>query len=87
MKTFPLFASTLCLAAALGTARAQTPATTGPKGPKPVPATAPTADQRAAAYKGPKVVKSSKALGSKMIQHSKPATSPLQSRPVRKLAD
>ncbi len=37
-----------------------------------------TADQRAAAYKGPKVVKSTEALGNKMLRDSKPADIPVQ---------
>jgi len=36
-----------------------------------------TAERRAAAYKGPKVVKSTKALGTKMLRDSKPATTPV----------
>lgn len=63
MKTLLSFTSTLALAAVL-TAPAQTPAT--PAQP------AKTADQRAATYKGPKVVKDTKALGQKMVQKSKP---------------
>lgn len=80
MKTLPNFASILGLAAALGTAQAQTPATSHDN-PSPAKATATkTADQRAAAYKGPKVVKSTKTLGSKMIQESKPDNAPVPSR-------
>lgn len=36
-----------------------------------------TADRRAAAYKGPKVVKSTKTLGNKMLRDSKPAPTPV----------
>lgn len=59
MKTLSSFLALGCL---LSTAHAQT-APTPPK----------TADQRAAAYQGPKVTKDSKALGKKMVQKSKPA--------------
>ena len=58
MKTLPY----LLAASLLSTAYAQT-APTPPK----------TADQRAATYQGPKVVKDSKVLGKKMVQKSKPA--------------
>lgn len=36
-----------------------------------------TADRRAAAYKGPKVVKSTETLGNKMLRDSKPAPKPV----------
>ena len=36
-----------------------------------------TADRRAAAYKGPKVMKSTEALGHKMLRDSKPAPKPV----------
>ncbi len=36
-----------------------------------------TADRRAATYKGPKVVKSTEALGRKMLRDSKPAPVPV----------
>jgi len=65
------------LLAVFFTARAQTPL---PKvTAKPVNTTNPaatarqTADRRAATYKGPKVVKSTEALGQKMLRDSKPA--------------
>jgi hypothetical protein len=61
MKTLPLFASSCALAALALTAHAQSAATPTK-----------TADQRAASYKGPKVVKDSKTLGQKMVQKSKP---------------
>jgi hypothetical protein len=53
----------LALGYLLHTAHAQQAPATSPK----------TADQRAAAYQGPKVVKDSKVLGKKMVQKSKPA--------------
>jgi hypothetical protein len=73
MKTLLPFASTLALSALLLTAQAQTPATShdNPTPAKPTTSTK-TADHRAAAYKGPKVVKDSKALGQKMVHNSKP---------------
>lgn len=67
MNTLPFLASNLILAATLSAAQAQTPTTPG----QAKPATK-TADQRAATYTGPKVVKDSKALGQKMVQKSKP---------------
>jgi hypothetical protein len=70
MKTHYL-ASLLVLAASMGTAQAQTPAatraTTAPA------KAAKTANQRAATYQGPKVLKDTKALGQKMVKKSKPA--------------
>lgn len=36
-----------------------------------------TADRRAAAYKGPKVVKNTEALGTKMLRDSKPTSKPV----------
>lgn len=81
MKTLLTFASILGLAAALGTTQAQTPATSHDN-PSPARATTPkTADQRAADYKGPKVVKSTKTLGSKMIQESKPTDTVIPTKP------
>lgn len=64
MKTLRSFTSTCALAALLPLAQAQTPATAPAKHTK-------TADQRAATYQGPKVVKDTKALGRKMVQKSK----------------
>jgi hypothetical protein len=82
MKTTALLLASYAL---LSTAAAQTaPAT-------PVKASSPqakattarqTADHRAATYKGPKVVESTKALGNKMLHESKPA--PSMASPVRK---
>jgi len=70
MKTLPLVVSSLLLTTGVLVAQAQTPA--APRS-NPTPAKPPqTADQRAATYKGPKVVKDSKALGQKMVQKSKP---------------
>lgn len=81
MKASLPFTSGLLLAASLLTAQAQTslPKVTA----KPVNTTDPaatarkTADHRAAAYKGPKVVKSTEALGQKMLRDSKPAPVPV----------
>ena len=75
MKRYLASTSSLCLAALLS-AQAQTPASTQPH-PNAAKPTPKTADQRAAAYKGPKVVKDTKALGTKMIRDSKPDTQPL----------
>lgn len=72
MKIFLTFVSILGLTAALGTTHAQVPATSPSKASSVKATATKTADQRAAAYKGPKVVKSTKTLGNKMIQESKP---------------
>jgi hypothetical protein len=76
MKTLLTTTSSLALLALMLTARAQTlPVVTSknidPKGPAVTKEQ--TADRRAAAYKGPKVVNDTKALGSKMLRDSKPA--------------
>jgi hypothetical protein len=83
MKRHFAITSSLCLAALLSAllsaqaqAQAQTPAPTQPN-PSTAKPTPKTADQRAAAYKGPKVVKDTKALGTKMIRDSKPDTQSL----------
>lgn len=76
MKTLLFFASGLAFAALLLPAQAQTPATPHDN-PAPAKPTPQTANQRAATYKGPKVVKDTKALGDKMIRDSKPDTQPL----------
>lgn len=72
MKTSALL---LALGSLVGAAHAQTaPPATRPN-PSPGQAKAiraQTADRRAAAYNGPKVVKNSKELGRKMIEKSKP---------------
>jgi hypothetical protein len=81
MKASLLFTGGLLLAASLFTAQAQSslPKVTA----KPVNTTDPaatarkTADRRAATYKGPKVVKSTEALGKKMLRDSKPAPVPV----------
>jgi hypothetical protein len=69
MKMLLPLAGSLALAALLHTAQAQVPATSTAKKAS---AQGKTTDQRAAAYKGPKVVEDSKALGHKMVQKSKP---------------
>ena len=74
MKTLFLFLNSLALSALLLTARAQAPATSHDN-PTPAKPTPKTADQRAATYQGPKVVKDSKDLGQKMVQKSKPTDS------------
>lgn len=82
MKALPLFAGALALSALALVAQAQTPATSHDN---PTPAKAPkTANQRAATYQGPKVVKDSKALGRKMVQKSKPTDMRMR-LPVRKV--
>ena len=75
----------LACCALLGTATAQTVPVTTPKATSPRVKTATarqSADRRAATYKGPKVVESTKDLGDKMLQESKPA--PQMAPPVRK---
>jgi hypothetical protein len=76
MKTPLVFASTIALSVLALAAQAQTPATTHGN-PAPAKATQ-KADQRAATYQGPKVVKDSKALGQKMVQKSKPTDGPMR---------
>ena len=80
MKAPLAIASSLPLSLLLLAAQAQTPASphANPAPAKPTN----TADQRAATYQGPKVVKDSKALGQKMVQKSKPADTPLRVPPV-----
>jgi hypothetical protein len=68
--------SGFCLAALLS-AQAQTPTVSTQTKPSTTKPTPKTAAQRAATYKGPKVVKDTKALGDKMIRDSKPDTQPL----------
>ena len=87
MKTLLTSASTLALSALLLTTHAQTlPVVTSknidPKGPAVTKEQ--TADRRAAAYKGPKVVKDTKALGNKMIRDSKPASQSVPAPPVKR---
>lgn len=79
MKIFSL----LLTFGALATA-AQTLPAPAPRNPTPAQAKAiksRTAERRAATYKGPKVVKDSKALGREFIQESKPA--PASPGPVK----
>ena len=76
-------ASLLGLAASLGGAQAQTPVTSHDN-PSPASPAPKTADQRAASYKGPKVLEDSKTLGHKMIQKSQPADVPPKTRPLKK---
>jgi hypothetical protein len=77
-----LLAITSGLSALLLTAQAQTPATSHDN-PSPATPPAKAASHRAAPYKGPKVVKDSKALGDKMVQKSKP-TDMMMRVPVQK---
>ena len=78
MKTLPNLASLLALAALLPAAYAQAPATSHDNPSPAKPSTsAKTADRRAAAYKGPHVVKDTKGLGQKMLKNSEPATKPV----------
>jgi hypothetical protein len=67
MRTLFVIAGSLCLAS-VASAQTQTPTKAAPAKPTPK-----TAAKRAATYKGPKVVKDTKALGDKMIRESKPA--------------
>lgn len=84
MKTLLATASSLALTALLLVAHAQTPTTTYAN-PSPAKTAAKTADHRAEAYKGPKVVKNTKALGNKMLRDSKPTDSrlPVRVAPVK----
>lgn len=80
MNVLRSLASSLPLAALLLTAQAQSLPTVTSKAvnTKNKAATArKTAEQRAAAYKGPKVVKSTEKLGNEMLRDSKPATKPV----------
>lgn len=76
MRTLLVVTGSLCLAAVA--ASGQTPAKSAPAKPTPK-----SAEQRAATYKGPKVVKDTKALGDKMIRESKPAP-PSPGKPIPK---
>jgi len=80
MKISLAITSSLCLVALLS-AQAQTPVSTQTK-PSTTKPTPKTPGQRAAAYKGPKVVKDTKALGSKMIRESKPDAQPV-GKPIK----
>lgn len=81
MKTLSTFASCLALSALMLSAHAQTPApATSHDNPTPAKPTK-TPDQRAATYKGPKVVNDSKSLGKKMVQKSKPTDTHMPSHP------
>lgn len=76
MKIFPILASSLSLSAMLLSAQAQQlPKSTAKSlNTKDKDATArATADHRAAAYKGPRVMNSTKDLGKKMLRDSKAA--------------
>ncbi|MGI4863773.1 MAG: hypothetical protein ACRYFZ_07590 [Janthinobacterium lividum] len=80
MNIFRALAGSLPLAALLLTAQAQSlpKVTSQPVNTTNKAATErQTADQRAAAYKGPKVVNSTKTLGNKMLRDSKPAPTPV----------
>lgn len=79
MKTLLAVAGSLAWAILLSAqAQAQTP-TPAAGSPAPTRPTPKTASKRAAAYKGPKVVKDTKALGDRMIRDSKPDTRPVMS--------
>lgn len=76
MKSIFSFAGSVAFAGLLLPARAQTAPAAAPRNPTPTQAKAiraKTADRRAEAYQGPKVVPDSKKLGQKMIRNSKPA--------------
>ena len=80
MNVFRALAGSLPLAALLLTAQAQSlpKVTSQPVNTTNKAATErQTADQRAAAYKGPKVVKSTRTLGNKMLRDSKAAPTPV----------
>lgn len=80
MKTLPTLASSLACSAMLLSAQAQQlpKVTTKAVNTTDKAATArATADHRAATYKGPKVVNSSKSLGKKMLRDSKPSLTPV----------
>jgi len=80
MKASLFLASSLPLAALLLTAQAQSlpKVTSQTVNTRDKAATErQTADRRAAAYKGPKVVKSTKGLGNEMLRDSKPAPKPV----------
>ena len=78
MNVLLTIASALALAGPAQTAPTQTAPGAAPRNPAPSQAKAiksQTAERRADAYKGPKVVKDSKALGRKFIRESKPTDS------------
>jgi hypothetical protein len=80
MKALFSLASSLFLAALLLTAQAQSLPKVTSKVVNTTDKAATerqTAERRAAAYKGPKVVKSTKTLGTKMLRDSKPAPAPV----------
>ena len=86
MKTLLTTASGLALSALVLAAHAQTLPVVTSKNITPQGAAATkkqTADRRAAAYKGPKVVKSTKALGNEMLRESKPANPAVPVPPVK----
>ena len=72
MKMLLILASGLALVALSTAAVAQTtpPPAPGPRQAAPITN---TTDRRAATYKGPRVVKDTKSLGTKFIRNSKPA--------------
>ena len=63
-------------------AHAQTPVATHATTHDPAKTAAKTAEHRAETYKGPKVVKNTKALGEKMLHDSKPTSTNPPLRPV-----
>ena len=78
MKSFLSFAGILVASALAAPAQTLPTVTSKTVNPQGKAATArKTADQRAAAYKGPKVVKSTKALGTEILRESKPAATPV----------
>ncbi len=87
MKKLLSLASCLPLAALLFTAQAQSlPKVTTKTVNTPDKAATEhqTAEQRAATYEGPKVVKSTRALGQKMVQKSKPTDMRVPVLPVKR---
>ncbi len=77
MKTGSILLTGLASASLLLPARAQTaPAKATAPGPKVIGAAA----REPGAYQGPHVVKDTKALGQKFIQHSRPSDGPVSSK-------
>jgi hypothetical protein len=91
MNVLFIFGSALALAGPAQTSPAQTAPSAAPRNPTPSQAQATknqTAERRADAYKGPKVVKDDKALGQKFIHKSKPADMNMRlPAPVRPLKE
>ncbi len=83
MKTFAFFVNSSCFLGMLLGASAQTPTVSTTSSQNPAKTAAQTANRRAANYKGPKVVKDTKALGREMLRDSKPTPAAKPVAPVR----